>query len=474
MAKTQSAGTMAGPATGSPPAPPGPNGGRGANTGQAGPAGRPARPGRQPERGRRTTPARLWSSLLAVTVSILLLTAAAAVTVRGEADSARQTSGPVEAQAVYGQELNYALSDADAAAATGILDSPAPSARFTDRYQADITEADDAITASAVDVSGNQNASAQLQYLQEHLSEYTGLIATAQANNRQGFAVGGAYLREASNLLEGPMLTEAQAVLQAQEDAQSASAADSGGFAYWPLIAALLVLAAGVWSWRLLAERTRRAVNAGLAAALLGALAVTVWSAASSYRAGSDMSVASTDFGHVSAAQQARGFVAQISADEASSVVSHGADISAGAAKGDNGAAADKGNTALAGLGSELTLVEAADTAPGRAASDGRLYQRIKTDVATIQSDVGKGDFATATTDMVGGDSSTVGGALADLNSLSDSLADSEQDFQSAYQRDGKSAADDYPGGPWPIALVGLVAAGLAGFGINRRIAEYR
>jgi hypothetical protein len=458
MANTQSAGTIAGPATGSMPAPPG-------LPGPSGPAGRSRGPGGsagRPERRRWSTPARMWGGLIAVAVSVLLLTAAAALTVQSEATSARQTGGPVEAQAVNAQQLYYALSDADAAAATGILDSPAPPARFTDRYQADITEADDALASIAVDVAGDQSASTDIQHLDEQLSEYTGLIGTAQANNRQQFPVGGAYLREASNLLEGTMLPEAQSVLGAEKVARSASASNSGGIAYWPLLAALLVLAAGVWSWRLLAERTRRAVNAGLAVALLGALVVVGWSATASARAGSDMTAASTDFQQLAAAQQARGDVARISANEASSVVSQGAD---------NGSAANKGHLAFLDLGAQLGQVEAAD--PGAKTGDANLYAQIKADVAEIQGDAGSGDYPDATVAMVG-TGATAGGALVHFDALANSLAASEQRFQAGYQRDTDAAAADYPGGPWPIVLVGLLAAALAGYGVNRRIAEYR
>jgi hypothetical protein len=456
MANTRSAGTITGPATGSPPPVPGQRAGR-----------RPAGPA--PAAGRRNrrawpTPTRLWGALLAVVAVVVLLTAAAALTVQSEAGSARQTSGPVEAQAVNVQELYYALSDADAAAATGILDSPAPPTRFTQRYQTDITDADDALAASTVDTAGDQQDYAQLQHVTEELSEYTGLIGLAQADNRQNLTVGGAYLREASNLLENTMLPSVKSVLADQTEARSASASDSGGVAYWPLGAAVLVLIAGIWAWRLLAERTRRRVNAGLAVALLGALILVGWTVAASARAGGDMSTASTDFTHVAAAQQARGDVAQIAADEAASIVSQGAD---------NGAAAGRGKAALGDLGTQLTIVEAAE--PNAKSGDQALLGKVRTDVGTIQGFANTGDYADATPAMVGDSSAaTAGGAQADLDKLAASLAGSEQDFQSVYQHDSSAAVGDYPGGPWPIVLVGLLAAAAAGLGINRRIAEYR
>lgn len=443
MANTRSAATIPGPAATAPPRPGPP---------QQGGAGR--------SRKRWSTPRRLWAGLVATVLSVLLLAAAAAATVQGEVSSARKTSGPVEAQAVNVQELYFALADADAAAATGILDSPAPPVRFTTRYQSDITQADDALAASAVDVAGDKNASGQLQLLEEQLSEYTGLIGTAQANNRQGFPVGGAYLREASNLLENTMLPEAQSILATETDARASSATDSGGVAYLPLIAALLVLAAGVFTWRLLSETTRRTVNAGLALALLGAVLVLGWTEAASHSARTRMTTASADFDLVAASQQARSDVAQISADEASSVVSQGAD---------NGKAAQNGDGALKDLGGQLGLVEAANSGVG----DQALLNQITAQVATIKKDASTGDYSGATTAMVGsGDAD--GGLLVPLDSLAGLLATSEHGFQAQYQKDSSAAEGVYVGGPWPLVLVGLLAAVAAAYGVNRRIAEYR
>ena len=449
MANTRSAGTITGPGTVTQSVPP---------AGLRPPSGPPA-----PTRPRRNrpTPTRMWFGLLAVVASVLLLTVAAGLTVQSEAGAARRTSGPVEAQAVNVQKLYYALSDADAAAATGILDSPAPPLRFTQRYQADITEADDALAASTDDVAGDQKDYTQLQHVGEYLSQYAGLIGTAQADNRQNLTVGGAYLREASNLLENTMLPAVQSVLADQTKARAASSSDSGGVPYWPLIAAVLVLAAGIWAWRLLAESTRRRINAGLAVALLGALVLLAWTAAASVRAGTGMNTASTEFRQVAAAQQARGDVAQISADEAASVVSEGAD---------NGTAATRGKAALADLGKQLGVVEAADA---DAKGDGSSLASIQADVTKIQADVGTGDYQDATTAMVGS-GTTAGGALVDLDALATSLADSEQRFQTGYQHTSTAAAGDYPGGPWPIVLVGLLSVAAAALGINRRIAEYR
>lgn len=468
MAHTQPAGTMTRPGAGTPAGP-----------GYAGP-GLPVPPGLpapsagpQPEpglmartRARRdawTTPTRLWLALLGTVLSILLLAGVAAAAVQSESTAARQTNGAVEFRAVNVQELYYALSDADAAAATGILDSPAPSARFTTRYQSDITQADDALAESSVDVVGDQAASAQLQRIDEQLSEYTGLIGTAQADNRLGYPVGGAYLREASNLLEQNMLPEVQSVLAGEISARSGSAGAAGGLPLWTLPAGLLVLVAGFRTWRLLASRTRRSVNAGLAAGLALSALLFGWVAVASITAADHMSVASADFRQVAAAQQGRGDAAQISADEASSVVSEGAD---------NGAAAALGQSAVTDLNKELFPATFGDATADN--SDIALWGKVNSDVTAIQNDAKAGDYGDATTAMVGSSPTTAGGAQVDLDAMANALAGTEQSAQTAYERESSKAVGDYPGGPWPILLLGLLAAGAAGYGITRRIAEYR
>ena len=409
-----------------------------------------------------TTPTRLGLALLGTVLSLLLLAAVSAATVQAESTAARQTSGAVEFRAVNVQELYYALADADAAAATGILDSPAPPARFTQRYQSDITQADDALAESSVDVAGDPTASAQLEKIDEQLSVYTGLIGTAQANNRLGYPVGCAYLREASNLLEDTMLPEVNTVLADEISGRTASASDSGDQDIWALLAGLLVVVA-VWrTWRLLAERTRRKVNLGLAAAVLLGAVLLGWTVLASAGAGNHMTAASTDFRQVAAAQQARGDVARVSADEASSVVSEGAD---------NGAAAALGQKALTDL--DQNLGPATAEAYPVINTDTALLTKINGEVAAIQKDAGAGNYGDATTAMVGS-GSTAGGAQVDLDAMAAALTGSEQSAQSAYERDSSDAADEYVGGPWPIVAVGLLAAAAAALGINRRIAEYR
>ena len=453
MAGTRSVGTVAGPAV--------PGSMVSGSSGSPGPSRSPGAHGK-PDKGLSrwdslATPGRLWLGLLCSSLVILLLTATAALAVQGEQSSASQTSGVIEQRAVNIQELYHSLADADAAAATGILDSAALPVRFTQRYQADLNQADVSLAEASVDVSGDPVAFGQLELVDEQLSVYTGLIGTAQADNRLGYPVGGAYLRDASKLLEQTMLPEVFKVQQTEISARSASASASGGVPLWVLGAGLLAILGCVWTWRLLSRTTRRTINLGLAAATLICVGMVGWTVAASTGAASDMTTASADFQRVSQAQEARSDLAQISANEAASVVSRGEDITA---------AAPAGTAALAGQAA-LTDLENDPAVTGSTS-----VATINSDVATIQKDNGAGDYVDATTAMVGGQ--TAGGAQVTIDKLAATLATNEQQAQSDYQRDSSTAVGAYPGGPWPVLLLGLLAAAAAVSGINRRIAEYR
>lgn len=453
MAQTRSVGTVSVPPALPPPVP-----------GSQTPPSPGAAPGRRPPSAKTlrrpstwATPARLWLGLFCSALAILLVTAASALAIQNQRTAASQTSGVVEQRAVNIQTLYYSLADADAAAATGILDSPAPPLRFTQRYQDDLTAADAALAEGSVDVAGDPAAFAQLETIDEQLSVYTGLIGTAQADNRIGYPVGGAYLREASNLLEHTMLPEVSQVQQAEISARSASASDSGGIPLWALLAGLVAVFGCVWTWRLLDRSTRRRINAGLAAGMLISVVLLGWTVVASARASSDMTTATADFQQVSLAQEARSDLAQMSAEEALSVVSRGEDIVAG----------DIGTAAIAAQAS-LTDLEHDPAAAGSAA-----VTSLAGALTTIKKDESAGDYIDATSTMVG-TGTTVGGSQVQATALAATLATSVQQDQAKYQSDSQKAVGAYLGGPWPVLVLGLLAAAVAVSGINRRIAEYR
>lgn len=172
------------------------------------------------------------------------------------------------------QRLYVALSSADAAASTAFLSGGIESPQVRTRYENALS---DAAAALAEATTGASDARTRdiLAKISAELPTYTGYVEAARANNRQGLPVGSAYLRQASALMQGSLLTNAsdleQTRLRQLHDDQDAITR----LPLWSTAALLILLAAcGYGSWLLL-RRTNRLVNAGVAAAAgLAALAL--------------------------------------------------------------------------------------------------------------------------------------------------------------------------------------------------------
>src|SRR5262249_4769221 len=154
-------------------------------------------------------------------------------------------------------------SDADATEAVAFLSGGLEPQPLRDRYLADITQAARRLEAATA-AAGNSAAGSRLATLAAGLPEYTGLVETARANNRQGFPVGAAYLAQASNLMRSTLLPAARA-LYSKENAQLSSAGNRA--TAWPYLALIIAVLAGFGlygSQRWLTRWTRRIINPGL------------------------------------------------------------------------------------------------------------------------------------------------------------------------------------------------------------------
>jgi hypothetical protein len=147
----------------------------------------------------------------------------------------------------------------------------------------------DGITTTArtlAEASGAQSDdAAALERVNRVLTEYTGLIEAARANNRQGFPIGAAYLRQASRVLRDDALPTLATLVQVEQHRvdDSTSAADTAR----DVLVVLLVLAllALVVPQVYLSRKTRRTFNRPLLAATavvlvagLVGLGVVLWS----------------------------------------------------------------------------------------------------------------------------------------------------------------------------------------------------
>lgn len=168
------------------------------------------------------------------------------------------------------QEVYRALQDADATAASAFLSGGLEPPQLRERYEADIAQAQAALsvaTASSPDLTAT---------LAAQLPVYTGLIETARTNNRQGFPVGAAYLREASGLMRTQLLPAAQELYRAETD-RVARAQDEAGFPWVSVGVALVFVIALVLTQRYLTRKTNRLLNIGLLVATTAAAISLLW-----------------------------------------------------------------------------------------------------------------------------------------------------------------------------------------------------
>ncbi len=168
------------------------------------------------------------------------------------------------AQLVRIQDIRSNATQADAAATNAFLVGGLEPADERKSY-------DDGIAGATADIAatsaGSTSDAAVLVKTNQVLAKYAGLMESARANNRQGFPIGAAYLRQASNLLRTealPPLAQAVGVEQARITKAYSNAARSEN-----ALVAILVLGVAVLLfiqlW--LSFKTRRLLNTNLVAA---------------------------------------------------------------------------------------------------------------------------------------------------------------------------------------------------------------
>lgn len=224
----------------------------------------------------RTTPGVI--GLIAVLVAASCVVAG--VVVGGQLDSRIAKGNAVldhsEPFAYNAQKLYAALSAADAAAATEYLSGGLETAPMRARYQQALADAAEALTDATLGAGDAQTRTALAQISAE-LAAYTGQVESARANNRQGFAVGAAYFREASSSMQTSMLPSAErvytgALAAVDEDQKAVASLPVVGLAL--LLIVLVLIAVGSL---ILVGRTNRQFNRGLVAATIAVVLVIGW-----------------------------------------------------------------------------------------------------------------------------------------------------------------------------------------------------
>lgn len=214
----------------------------------------------------------LYRLISAIIAFVLIAAAAVSVGVvlshRRSVDAILERSAPLVESA---QDLYVALAAADAAASTGLLQPGAESPELRAEYHEHLDAAGRHVVAIAAQQDLSPSTQASVETIAAGLQTYAGLVELARANNLQGFPVGTAYLRDASDLMR-------DSILPAANEVYAAAAHDlddhyRNGTSRTLMVAALLIAGVAfvllVGAQVLVAVRSRRWLNPGLVGATL-------------------------------------------------------------------------------------------------------------------------------------------------------------------------------------------------------------
>ncbi|MFD7976165.1 hypothetical protein [Streptomyces sp. NPDC059071] len=407
-------------------------------------------------------------------VLALLVVAFGAVTAYEVADRASYAddvvgrSQPLSADAA---DIYRSLADADATAASGFLAGPQESEQVRKRYADDIATASRLLVRAAASTDAGGDSAREIATLSEHLPRYTGLIERARAANRQGLPLGGAYLRYANLTMSRQLLPAAERLYAAETERLHQDDDEARAWPVLSLALGLLTLAVLVWVQRRNYLRTNRVFNRGLLAASASCLVALLWLLAGHglARAGLDDARAHGQES-LQVLNEARISSLKARANENLAVVARGAvlteDGKTDKYEADYAAGADA-------LGAALDAAERlADDAEGRgplteaAARAGEWRERH----AKARELDDAGDFTRAMEKIIGSTEST-GQSFDQVDAaLGRALAHEQDEFTRA----AEGGRDALTGLPLGAAVLGVLAAGCAVTGVNRRLSEYR
>ncbi|MFI5678113.1 hypothetical protein [Streptomyces cellulosae] len=190
------------------------------------------------------------------------------------ADDVLNNSQPLSSAAA---DIYRSLADANTAASSGFLAGGQESADTRKRYETDIDNAAEGLVEAATNSDPGSPAAATVARLNRLLPEYKGLVERARTYNRQGFPVGGAYLRYANEKMQKQMLPQAEVLYTSENQRLRADYADATPYPWAAIGLGVLSLAGLGWAQHRSYRRTNRVLNQGLVAATATATVVLLW-----------------------------------------------------------------------------------------------------------------------------------------------------------------------------------------------------
>lgn len=420
-----------------------------------------------------TTHAKLRLLLLAVLALTVLWGGVAAWSVASQASAAGNVRAVSEPLSLDAQRIYRSLSDADATEAAAFLSGGQEPLRLRRQYQAFIAQAARELeTATAA--AGGSSAGPQLAVLSAELPVYSGLVETARADNRLGYPLGAAYLREASDLMRSTLLPAARAVY-AHENAQLATADQQAtSVPYAALVVAVLAAVVFIAAQRWLSRRTHRILNPGLVVASVAGLLSLIWLVTAFTVASVQLSSA-RDHGSAPVEALAGADIAALRAhaDESLTLIDRGGDACPPC---DSFQQDFLSSQKQLGPGPRTLLTAATIASEGSAgSSDATAASRIAGSWYAVHRRVRSlddgGQYTAAVQLALGSGPAQPGSLFSQLDAdLTSAMTADQASFRSAAQS-GQDALTGLEAGVIVLSLV--MAAGCA-WGITRRLAEYR
>ncbi|MGW2044428.1 hypothetical protein ACWCPF_04480 [Streptomyces sp. NPDC001858] len=390
------------------------------------------------------------------------------------ADDVLHKSQPLSTAAA---DIYRSLADANTAASSGFLAGGEETAESRQRYEEDIDTAAAKLVTAANNADPGSPSTASITKLNKLLPEYKGLVERARTYNRQGFPVGGAYLRYANEKMQGEMLPAAVELYKTENRRLQADYGDATPYPWAAIGLGVLALAGLAWAQARNYRRTNRVLNHGLVAATAASTVVLLWLVVGHTvaRAGLEDSyehgVRSLNVLHDAriASLKARG-------NENLTLVARGAETVKVTADGKE-VTLDKYDhefaTEMATLGKGLAQAakladDQAGEKPVASAESNMAEWEKRHTTARAQDD--NGNYEQALALVIGGKDAT--GACFDNvdQNLADALAHEQTEFKEA-AGDGLDAMTGLSVGAAVLAVLGAAGAVL---GIGRRLSEYR
>lgn len=363
----------------------------------------------------RTSPGRLMAMTTILVIAIVAAGGALTYASSTRQDQLNNLVKNTEPLSNAAQRLYGSLSVADSTATIGFLEGGVGSQSEDERYNTAIQTASTALVEAGAGANSDDHEVLQLlAVVNQRLPIYTGLIAQARTNNREGNPIGASYLTEASAIMQNSIIPAASRLYTITSDRvrhQARSLTRPMWFPASGLLAAIILLViAQLW----LAALTNRRLNGGLLFATIAMTIALFWLAISSIVI---VAVGNADFNRASdplheltasriSAQKAR-------TDEALMLVRRSADQSSA----DFSTTVSDVQKTLTQLKDDGTLDDtddqntdtSSDTKPSDALDDAIVAANSwKVSHQELANRIGRGDYTGAVNIAVGRDESTL------------------------------------------------------------------